>query len=339
MNDLEKLLVSELRDIYDGEQRLVDGLAQMESVAESAPLKAAFREHREQTKIHIQRLEEILHQLGEPAKRKSCFGIEGILHEARRMIDENSGHSTLEAALIICGQKAEHYEIAAYGSLCSWAKELGQDDALQMLKENLKEEKQTSERLSRLAEAPPAATDDLEKLFNKQLREMNDAEHMLAQGLAELEYYATSKPLKLALGYHLKQTEKHSKRLEKVFSKIGSSPDRRACDGIEGIIDEAQVAVEEFLGNSALDAALIAAGQKAEHYEMATYTALCSWASELGHKDSVSLLEGNLKEERRADQALTLLAELSRNPEAARHDGPKKTGEEAEFMKAITHGP
>lgn len=340
MKDLQKLFISELRDIYDGEQRLVEALPEMEARAGSEGLKQAFQEHLGQTRNHVHRLEEVFQEIGEAPKRKSCAGIHGIVHEGKKAAADFAGSPTLDTVLMAAGQKAEHYEIASYGSLCAWAKRLGQDRALQALKENLKEEKQTSERLTALAEAaPPADGKDLRRLFNAQLREMNDAEHLLAQGLAELAFYAVSKPLKFAFRHHLKQTDKHFARVEKVFRTAGLNPDRRRCDGIEGILDEAQTAVMEFLGNSALDAALIAEGQKAEHYEMATYEALCSWARELGDTRAVSLLEDNLREEKRTDKALTFLAELSRNRTAARRDSPKKTEEEAAFAKAITHGP
>ncbi len=180
---------------------------------------------------------------------------------------------------------------------------------------------------------------DLQNLFLIELRQVYDAEHQLAGALAELEKYATSKMLKLALGHHRKQTENHFKRLEKAFDELGESALRRHCQAVEGIIDEAQVLVMEFLGNPALDAALIAAGQKAEHYEITAYGTLCSWAKELGYDKVLSLLKDNLSEEKMADKALSLLAETACNKGAAKQDSPKRTDEEAEFLKAITHGP
>jgi ferritin-like metal-binding protein YciE len=94
----------------------------------------------------------------------------------------------------------------------------------------------------------------------------------------------------------------------------------------------------EFLDNSALDAALIAAAQKAEHYEITSYRMLCSWARELGMERVMSLVEENLSDEEQTDKALTVVADFSRNPSAARHDSPKKSDEEAALAKAITHG-
>jgi len=179
---------------------------------------------------------------------------------------------------------------------------------------------------------------DLQRLFIRELREVYDAEHLLVSALAELAYYADSRLLKLAFLQHRKQTEKHARRLEEVFKEIGLVPDRRPCDGIEGIIDDAQVSVEEFLGNSALDAALIAAAQKAEHYEITAYGSLCSWAEELKQKRVLNLLKHNLREEKATDKKLTLAAEWLRNPKAKRSHSAKRPTETAEFLKLATHG-
>src|ERR1043166_1506761 len=335
MNNLEKLFLSELKDLYDGEQQRVQALPHREQKARSGELKMAFREHLEETRTHIKRLTQVFDEIHETPERKTCYGISGLLDEAQAMMRTVPGDAELDAGLIAAGQKTEHYEIASYGSLCSWAKELGHGGALQLLKQNLSEEKQADEKLARLAESCRNSG----ALFLITLREIYDAEHLLASALAELEKYAVSKLLKLAVHHHLNQTEKHSKRLEKVFKEIGPAPDRRPCKGIEGIIDEAQILVMEFLGNSAMDAGLIAGAQKAEHYEIATYTTLCSWAKELGQKRALDLLEKNLSDELETDKALTLLAKTTRNPEAARYDSPAKSDEEAELAKAITHGP
>lgn len=178
---------------------------------------------------------------------------------------------------------------------------------------------------------------DLERLFLRELREMFDAEHLLVCALAELAYYAESPLLKFAFRHHKSQTEKHVKRLEQVFRELGQVPDRKPCDGIEGIIDDAQVTVMEFLGNSALDAGLIAAAQKAEHYEIVTYGTLCCWARELGLEGVFALLEENLKDEKATDRNLTLAAESLRNPAAKRHNYAKRSAQMAEFLKEATH--
>jgi ferritin-like metal-binding protein YciE len=178
---------------------------------------------------------------------------------------------------------------------------------------------------------------DLERLFIRQLREMYDAENLLIPALEELAYYADSRLLKFAFRHHRSQTEKHVERLQKVFKEIGALPDRLPCSGIEGIIDDAQVSVEEFLGNPALDAALIAAAQKAEHYEICAYGSLCSWAEELGCDEALDLLKDNLSDEKFTDHALTLAGEILRNPKANRQDMPKRSSETAEFLKLATH--
>jgi ferritin-like metal-binding protein YciE len=153
MNDLEKLFLSELRDMYDGEQRLVKALPEMEKSAESGELKSAFHEHCEQTKNHVNRLERVFNVLGQEPRRKTCKGLEGIIDEGGMIAREFEGNSALDAALIEAGQKAEHYEITSYGTLCTWAEELGRSEILPLLRENLSEEKQTDAKLTRLATA------------------------------------------------------------------------------------------------------------------------------------------------------------------------------------------
>lgn len=151
MNDLEKLFLSELKDMYDGEKQLVKALPEMAENAEAGDLKDAFNEHCEQTKEHVNRLEQVFRALGEEPMGKSCQGLEGIIDEGEMMAKEFEGNSALNAALISAGQKAEHYEITSYGSLCTWAKELGKDQILSLLKQNLSEEKETDAKLSKLA--------------------------------------------------------------------------------------------------------------------------------------------------------------------------------------------
>ncbi len=179
---------------------------------------------------------------------------------------------------------------------------------------------------------------DLQTLFVRELREMYDAEHQLVKGLAELELCANSRKLKTALYVHLAQTRHHVTRLEKVFQEIGEPVDRRPCLGIEGIIDEAELLAKEFTDNSALDAALVMAAQKAEHYEMVCYERLCSWARQLGHDSALKWLQKNLKEEKQADLLLTGLAKWSLNPEARRHDTRKEPESAAALGKLVAFG-
>jgi ferritin-like metal-binding protein YciE len=179
---------------------------------------------------------------------------------------------------------------------------------------------------------------DLETLFVRGLREIYDGEHLLVQGLSELKLCADSRKLKAALFVHLGQTKKHVTRLQQVFEDIGQTADRIPCAAIEGIIDEAQLRVMEFRNNSALDAALIATAQKAEHYEISTYNTLCLWAGELGYESARELLEKNLKEERQTDALLTVLAEWAQNPYAQRRDTTKETESAATRSKAVAFG-
>ena len=179
---------------------------------------------------------------------------------------------------------------------------------------------------------------DLEKLFVSELKDIYDGEQQLVEALGELEETATSGELKSAFHEHKEETKNHVNRLESVFRELGQEPKRKTCHGIEGIIDEGQTMAKEFANNSALDAALIAAGQKAEHYEITSYGTLCSWAEELGRPNITSLLEQNLSEEKAADQKLTMLAEQSRNAEAKSRDTEKKSEGAAKISKVVSHG-
>ncbi len=153
MNDLEKLFLRELKDIYDGEQQLMKALPEMEKSAASRELKAAFHDHYDQTRNHVNRLERVFRDFGAEPERRSCKGLEGIIDEGESMASEFKENSALDAALIESGQKVEHYEITSYGTLCSWAEQLGRTNVLSLLKQTLDEEKQTDQELTRLAEA------------------------------------------------------------------------------------------------------------------------------------------------------------------------------------------
>ncbi len=152
MNDLQKLFLSELKDIYDGEQQILKALPTMEESAKSGQLKHAFHEHLDQTRTHVDRLESVFREIGEEPRRRTCTGLEGIIDEGEVMAKEFKNNSALDAALIEGGQKVEHYEITAYGTLCSWAEELGQNRIASLLRQTLEEEKQTDVKLTRLAE-------------------------------------------------------------------------------------------------------------------------------------------------------------------------------------------
>jgi ferritin-like metal-binding protein YciE len=180
---------------------------------------------------------------------------------------------------------------------------------------------------------------DLEKLFLSELKDIYDGEKQLVDALPELAESAQSNELKDAFNEHLEQTKNHVNRVERVFRLMGEEPDRKSCKGLEGIIDEGELIAREFEGNSALDAALIDAGQKTEHYEITSYGSLCTWAEELDITQALSLLQENLSEEKQTDEKLTRLAKEARNLEALRHDTEKKSESAAKLKKAVTTGP
>ena len=147
---LKKLYIDELKDLYSAENQLVKALPKMAKAATSEELSAGFEGHLEQTKGHVQRLETIFTQLGESPKGKKCKGMEGLIEEGGEAIDEYEG-DLLDAALIGAAQRVEHYEMAGYGTVIAFAKELGESEHVSLLQETLEEEKETHEKLTSLA--------------------------------------------------------------------------------------------------------------------------------------------------------------------------------------------
>jgi ferritin-like metal-binding protein YciE len=152
-NALKELYIDELRDIYNAEYQLTKALPKMAKAATSDELRAGFEEHLEQTKGHIERLERIFQELGEKPTGKKCKGMEGLVEEGDEMIkeDELEGE-VLDAGLISAAQRVEHYEIATYGCVRTYANLLCEDDAAGLLEQTLKEEKETDQKLTKLAE-------------------------------------------------------------------------------------------------------------------------------------------------------------------------------------------
>jgi ferritin-like metal-binding protein YciE len=148
---LETLYIDELKDLYNAEQQLVKALPKMAKNVESEELSEAFSNHLEETKNHVTRLEEVFQRLEENPKGKKCIGMEGLIKEGSEMMDEFEG-KVLDAGLISAAQRVEHYEIAAYGTVCTFAELLGRSDDLQLLKETLEEEKKADEKLTDLSE-------------------------------------------------------------------------------------------------------------------------------------------------------------------------------------------
>lgn len=151
LTSLQDLYVEELKDIYSAETQIISGLPKMAERASSPELKAAFNEHLEQTRNQVQRLEQIFQKLGEKPTGKACKGMHGIQDEAKELMAENADPAVMDAGLISQAQHVEHYEMAGYGSVIAYAKQLGQNDAVRLLETTLNEEKQTDEKLTRLA--------------------------------------------------------------------------------------------------------------------------------------------------------------------------------------------
>ncbi|HEY4065128.1 MAG TPA: ferritin-like domain-containing protein [Puia sp.] len=151
---LEEFFHDELKDIYWAEKHLVQTLPKLAKAATSEELRNAFKEHLEVTKGHVTRLEQAFEILGHPAQAKKCEAMEGITKEGSEIIeDTEDGTATRDVALILAGQKAEHYEIATYGGLAQIAKTLGQDKIAKLLEQTLAEEKEADESLTKLAES------------------------------------------------------------------------------------------------------------------------------------------------------------------------------------------
>jgi ferritin-like metal-binding protein YciE len=148
MSTLRETFLEELGDIYDAEKQLVKALPKMAQAAQHEELRRAFEEHLEQTERQVERLEQVFEVVGEEAKSKGCRAMEGLIKEADELIKNHRG----DASLICAAQKIEHYEIASYGSLQTWARLIGEDDAADLLEETLDEERDTDEQLTEVAE-------------------------------------------------------------------------------------------------------------------------------------------------------------------------------------------
>jgi ferritin-like metal-binding protein YciE len=149
---LKELLVHEMEDLYDAEHQIVAALPLMEAAASSRQLKAAFKQHTKQTEGHVKRLEKVFQLLGAPPNRRTCKGVAGLLKEGQDMIKEKTAPDIHDAGLIAAAQKVEHYEIAGYGTLRTWAQHLGTQEAVTLLQQTLDEEGETDKKLTALAE-------------------------------------------------------------------------------------------------------------------------------------------------------------------------------------------
>jgi ferritin-like metal-binding protein YciE len=159
--------------------------------------------------------------------------------------------------------------------------------------------------------------DSLESLLLHEIKDLYHAEKQILKALPKVIKKASSPNLKNAIQEHLSQTEGHVARLEQVFEILGQSPKTVKCEGMEGILDEAETVMKSDESPETLDAAIIAGAQKVEHYEIASYGSVIEWASVMGRHDIKTLLNQTLEEEKKADQKLTQLAASGINQQAA----------------------
>ena len=152
MESLQDLYVDQLKDLYNAEGQLVKALPKMAKAASNPQLQAAFNEHLEQTRGHVERLEKVLDKLGESPKGKKCKAMEGLIEEAKELMEEDADPDVMDAGLIASAQRVEHYEIAGYGCVRTYARLLGDEQSARLLQQTLDEEGQTDKKLTDLAE-------------------------------------------------------------------------------------------------------------------------------------------------------------------------------------------
>jgi len=177
----------------------------------------------------------------------------------------------------------------------------------------------------------------LKELFLGELADMYDAEHQLVKALPKMAKAATCTHLQKAILSHLKETEGHVTKLEQVFECFDVKPKGKTCEATKGLLEEGDEIAEDFKGSPAINAALICAAQKVEHYEIASYGCLHEWAGLLGNDDAAAFLLEILDEEKAADEALTALARSSSNDEALDESDEEKS-EDAEEKKNRPNG-
>ncbi|RWY77882.1 ferritin-like domain-containing protein [Rhizobium leguminosarum] len=149
---LNDLFLDTLKDIYYAEKQILKALPKMARAAQSEEGKAGFLQHRDETQAHVERLEQVFAMIGKPARGKTCEAIQGIIAEADEIMDEFKG-TVADAGLISSAQAVEHYEIARYGTLIAWAKQLGFKEAVPLLQATLAEEEATDKKLTQIAES------------------------------------------------------------------------------------------------------------------------------------------------------------------------------------------
>lgn len=150
---LADLFYDTLKDIYFAERQILKALPKLAKAANSPQLKEAFLKHREETEVHVERLEKVFELIGKRAQAKTCEAIKGILEEGEEVMEEYKGSVSLDAGLLAGGQAVEHYEMSRYGTLKNWAQQLGMREAASLLDQTLQEEKKTDALLSKLAQS------------------------------------------------------------------------------------------------------------------------------------------------------------------------------------------
>ncbi|AWM86065.1 ferritin-like domain-containing protein [Microvirga sp. 17 mud 1-3] len=150
---LHDLFLHTLKDVYYAEKQILKALPKMAKNAESEELKQAFEKHRDETEGQIERLEQVFKLLDKPARGVQCEAINGIIEEGKEVMEDFAESEALDAGILAAAQAVEHYEITRYGTLRTWAMELGLKDAARLLEQNLEEEKKTDQLLTKLAEA------------------------------------------------------------------------------------------------------------------------------------------------------------------------------------------
>lgn len=153
MENLSDAFHDELRDILSAERQLTKALPKMVKNASHDGLRKAFEEHLAETEKHVERVEQAFEDTGKPARAKTCEAMKGLIKEAEEMLKEKAESTVQDALLIACAQKVEHYEIATYGTLCTWADILGYSKASKLLKQNIDEEEAADKKLTKLAKS------------------------------------------------------------------------------------------------------------------------------------------------------------------------------------------
>jgi ferritin-like metal-binding protein YciE len=152
LNSMDELFLNELKDVYNAEKQLVAALPRMAKAAQSPKLQQAITKHLRETEGHVKRLEQILQSLGEALRGKKCKGMEGLIEEGKEILEEEGAPEVIDAAIISAAQRVEHYEIAAYGCLRTYALLLGNTEADRLLQQTLAEEEATDKALTALGE-------------------------------------------------------------------------------------------------------------------------------------------------------------------------------------------